>query len=359
MANHKAVALALLIMLISSAIPTFLILNGQGQLNVSVEEKMVQLAEQTSNQIQNLITKVYADEEAQEKIENASLTQQFEANVTLYQNEGLSKLSTGQEALSNSNYDLAADSAREAFSVFREVYSSLEAILDTAGIQDNVSINNQELMDAINRELLRADALQSLLPADATQEHLTLETSKDKLLGAQAALQEEKYSQAQTLYREAKQDITQLYQYLKNQAEESNAWRLSGYCENLQQRIQERFRYGSQNGVNFDATLQSLGYQSESQFMQALQNKIQNAQSQSDIKKAIEECTTVGQMVQQMEQALNQEINRQQGPTSSNGNSGTSGSDNGSGNTTGGNSTNSGNNNSSYTGGGNAGKGGN
>ncbi|MCW4028783.1 MAG: hypothetical protein NWE92_03960 [Candidatus Bathyarchaeota archaeon] len=358
MANHKTAARALLILLISSSIPAFLILNGQGQVNVAVEEKMVQLAEQTSNQIQNLITKVYADEEAQEKIENASLTQQFEANVTIYQNEGLSKLSAAQEALANSNYDSAADSAREALSVFREVYRSLQQILETAGVQDNSALNNQELLDAINRELLRVETLQNLLPANATQERLTLETSKDKLLEAQTALQEGKYSQAQTLYLEAKQDITQIYQYLKTQAEESNMWRLSRYCESLQQRIQERFQYGSQNGVNFDATLQSLGYQSESQFMQALQNIIQNAQSQSDIKKAIEECTTVGQMVQQMEQALNQEINHQQGPTPSNGNSGTSGPDNGAGNT-GGNSTNSGNNNPGNTGGGNAGKGGN
>jgi hypothetical protein len=105
----------------------------------------------------------------------------------------------------------------------------------------------------------------------------------------------------------------------------------------LQERIQERFRYGSQNGIDFSSTLHSLGYQSENQFMQALQTQIQNAQAQFDIKKAIDDCLTIGQTVQQMEQALNQEITHQQGPNPSNGAGTSSGPDDGVGNSTGGN----------------------
>lgn len=359
MIKSKAVALSLLILLMCSMLSTILLVNGQ--VNITVEENMVKLAEQAGNRIQNLITAVYADENATAKIQNASLTEQFEGNVSVYQNDGLNQLTAAKEALSNSNYDVAADSALKALVIFREVYSSLQGILKTAGLQDTSSINNQELMDAINRELQRLDTIQSLLPSNATQETITrLETANNTLLQAKAALQEGKYAEAQTLYLETKQNITQIYQYLKTQAEESNTWRLSGYCERMRQRIQERFRYGSQNGINFTATIQSLGYQSENQFMQTLQNRIQNAQSQSDIKNAIEECLTIDQMVQQMEQALNQEINHQQGPNPSNGNGGTSGSDNGTGGTTGGNSNNSGgnSNNTGSNGSGNYGQGG-
>jgi hypothetical protein len=352
MTKNKAMALSLLVILLCSMLPTLLYVNGQ--VNITVEENTVKLAEQAGNRIQNLITAVYADENATAKIQNASLTQQFEGNVTLFQKDGLDQLTAAQEALANSNYDVAADSALQALTIFRHVYSSLQAILETAGLQDNSSINNQALMDAINRELQRMNTIQNLLATDAPQEIITLlETANSTLLRAKVALQDGKYAEAQTLYLEANQNIIQIYEYLKTQAEESNTWRLSGYCERLQQRIQERFRYGSENGINFNATLQSLGYQSENQFMQALQNRIQNAQSQSDIKNAIQECLTIDQMVQQMEQALNQEINRQQGPSPSNGNDGTSGG-NGTGGATGGNGTNNGGNGSgNYAQGGN------
>ena len=351
MTKNKAVASSLLILLMCSILPTILLVNGQE--NIAVEENMVILAEQAGNRIQSIVTAVCADDNATAKIQNASLSQQFEGNVTLYQNDGLEKLADAKEALSKSNYELASDNALNALAVFREVYGSLQEILQTAGLQETALINNQGLMDAINREILRLSIIQNL-PSNASQEILDqFETAKNK-----EALQDGKFEEAQTLYLEAKQKITQIYQFLKTQAEESNTWRLSGYCERVQQRIQERFRYGSQNGIDFTETLHSLGYQSESQFMQALQNKIQNAQSQSDIKKAIDECLSIDHMVQQMEQALNQKINSQQGPNSSNGNGTTSGPDNGAG-ATGGNSTNSGNNSDSGFGGGNYGQGGN
>jgi hypothetical protein len=349
MLKTKTTALTLLIIMILAVLPTMLFVNGQ--VNEIVEEKMVNIAEQAGDRIQNLITSVYADENSTAKIQNVSLSEQFESNVTLYQTEGLDKLATAQEALANSNFEQAADSALEALTIFRQVYSSLKAILEAAGLHANSLVNNQELLDTITRELQSKDTLQNLLPTNATQEIMSLlETANETLLQAEAALQDGKDNEAKTLYLEAKQNIIQIYQYLKTQAEESNIWRLRGYCERLQQRIQERFRYGSDNGVDFTSTLEALGYRNESQFMQELQNKIQNAQSQSGIQNAINDCLIISQMVQKMEQGLNQEINRQQGSSPSNSNSGTSGSDYGAGGTIGGNSANSGGNFNSSTG---------
>ena len=355
MTKRKVFGLSLLVLLVCSTLPTILYANGQ--INITVEENTVKLATQAANQIQTLITGIYADENATEKIQNASLTQQFDGNITLYQNEGLNQLKAAQEALEDSNYDLAADSALQALTIFREVYCSLQVILAKADLQEISEIDNQELMDTVNRELQRLNTLQNLLPANTPQEIITLiETANSTLLEAKQELQDGKYNDAQTLYLEAKQNITEIYQYLKTQAEESNTWRLSGYCEGLQQRIQERFRYGNQNGANFTATLQSLGYQSENQFIETLQNRIQNAQSQSEINNAIQECLTIAQMVQQMEQALNQEISHQQGPNPSNGNSGASNSDSGAGGATGGNNSD-GDSGTGYNGGSNSGKG--
>ncbi len=349
MIKSKIAALALLMIMMVTVLPTLFFVNGQ--VNTTLGEKMVNLAEQAGDRIQNLFTSVYANENSTAKIQNIGLSEQFESNVTQYQTEGLDNLEEAQEALANFNNEQAADSALKALTLFRQVYSSLNAILEVAGLQENSLSSNQELLDAIIRELHGIDTLQNLLSTNASQEIMSiLGTANETLLQAKTELQDGKDNEAKTLYLEARQNITQIYLYLKTQAEESNTWRLSGYSEKLQQRIQERFRYGANNGVDFTSTLKALGYQSESQFMQALQNKIQNAQSQSGIQNAINDCLLISQMVQEMEQGLNREINQQQGKN------GITNGDNGAGSPTGGNSTIGGGNsasNSSLVGGGN------
>ncbi len=333
MTKIKASAFALLILLICSALPTILFANGQG--NKTVEENIVTLAEKAGNRIQLLITSIYSDENFTTKIENASLTEQFESNVTLYQTEGLDKLSTAQEALTNYEYNNAADSALEALAIFRQVYISLQQILETADVQIEVSTSNQELTDAITRELQRTEALKDLLSEDTPQEIINLlDNANSTLLQAQAALQENKENEAKSLYLEAKQDLSQVYQYLKETAEESNIWRLTNFCEGLQERARERFRYGREQNVDLTATLAALGYQSETEYMNALSNQIQNAQNQQDIQNIITECQKLSQIVQEMENAVNQEINRQhgqQGGSENGGNGAGNGSGNGSG----------------------------
>ncbi|MGD6850587.1 MAG: hypothetical protein ACQCN6_00840 [Candidatus Bathyarchaeia archaeon] len=311
MLNTKTAALALLLL----AIITFpvVLTFANAQTSHTVEEKLVTLAQEAGDQVQTLIAKVYADPNATQKIENANLTNQFEGNATLYQNEGLAKLSNAQQALANSEYSTASDFALQALEVFRNTYSSLQAILETAGVPSDASISNQGLLDAIERELQRVEMLKEILPTNTSQDVVSLlENAKAKLLEAKTSALNGEIDTAQTQFVEAKQFITQIYQYLKTEAQQSNTWRLDGYCQKLQQQIQERFSYGKQNGIDFTAALAAKGYQSETQFMQALQAKIQNAQSQGDIQNAIQECESISQMVQQMQQSLNQEINSQQ-----------------------------------------------
>jgi hypothetical protein len=75
--------------------------------------------------------------------------------------------------------------------------------------------------------------------------------------------------------------------------------------------------------------LQSYGYQTESQFMEALQNRTQTARGEQNFSNALQDCEAVSQMVQQMEQSLNLEIGRHQaqnGPGGSDSNGSGSGS---------------------------------
>jgi len=51
--------------------------------------------------------------------------------------------------------------------------------------------------------------------------------------------------------------------------------------------------------------------------MDALQNRTQTAIGEQNFGEALQDCTGAGQMVQQMEQALNQEFSRQQGQNGS------------------------------------------
>jgi hypothetical protein len=311
MLNTKTAALALLLLAII-AFPVVLTF-ANAQTSHSVEENLVSLSQEAGNQVQTLIAKVYADPNATQKLENANLMDQFEGNATLYQTEGLAKLSNAQEALANSQYTSASDSALQALDVFRSTYSSLQSLLEAAGVPVDASLGNQELLDAIERELQRVETLKEILPTNASQDILiTLDNAKERLLEAKTSALNGEIETAQTQFVEAKQFITQIYQYLKTEAQQSNTWRLNEYCQKLQQQIQERFSYGKQNGVDFTAALAARGYQSETQFIQALQAKIQNAQNQGDIQDAIQECELINQMVQQMQQSLNQEINSQQ-----------------------------------------------
>lgn len=348
MTKSKAIAIPLLVLLIFSMVPTILFVNAQTK--TTVEDEMVKLAMQTGKEIEKIITSVYATENATQEIQKVGLLQQFEGNVTLYQNDGLNQVRVAQEALAKSNSDIATDSVLKALKIFREVYQLLQGILEKAGLEDKASINNQILEDAINRETQSVGNLHTLLYKNATTSIRILRTTDNTLLQAKELLQQGKNDEAQELYLQAKQNITQIYQGLKTQAEESNTWRLSGYCQILQQSIQEKFSYGNQNSINFTTTLQSLGYQNENLYMQALQTKIQNTKAQSNIESAINECLAINQMVQQMQQALNNDITQQQGPNPSNSIGATIGPNNGAENTPGGNSTNRGSSGGNNTG---------
>ncbi len=324
--KSRVTAIIILASIILATTPAMLL--AQGQIQTAPAQQIVTLAEKAAQQVQNLIDMINADQDALAQIQTAGLTYEFDENVTLF-STGLVYLEAAQTALANSENQDAIDSTVEALSVFREVYSSIHSILQVTDLQKGDLIENQGLLEAITRQLQKIDNLREILPDGTPQEILELLDNSQRLLNeARALLLDGDVTAARSAFLEAKQDISSVYLYLKEQAEESNTWRLSNYCQGVQERIRERFRYGRDQGVDFTSVLQSYGYQSESQFMEALQNNIQTAQGEQNFHIALQDCQAVSRMVQQMEQSLNQEIGRHQ---AQNGPGGSDSSGNGSG----------------------------
>jgi tetratricopeptide (TPR) repeat protein len=335
MKKSKVAAMAILVCIMLVGSPAMLLV--QGQTPTTPAEKLVWLAETAGQQIQNLIDLIKVDDDALKQIEDVGLAEDFEAEVTLYETAGLGNLEAAQEALSDSEYENAVDYAVEALSVFREVYSSIHVIMEAADLQRDDLIENQGLLEAITRELQRIDHLRDILPVDTPQDILDiLDTAAEFLSEARTLLLAGEATAAKSAFLDAKESISQVYDYLKEQAEDYNTWRIYNYCERVRERIRERFRYGRDQGVDFTGVLQSLGYQSETQFMEALQSLTQTIQGEQNFGNVMQDCEGLSQMVQEMEQALNQEIYRHQGQYGSGGGYGGSGSG-GSGNGYGGN----------------------
>jgi hypothetical protein len=313
MNKRRIAALALLVSVIMAVAPTSAIF-GQAQVQATAAEELVELADRAEQQVKNLIDLVYANDTTLQRIEDAGFLNELEGNVTLY-NQGVENLTQAHAALEIEDYEGAADYATEAMSVFREVFSSIHIILDKAGIQKGQLTDSQGLLGAVTRTLEKAEYLRQILPENATDALQLLDQVEGYLNidEARALLLEGKTSEVISNLDQAKQLISQVYQYLKQQGEDSDVWRIYNYCEKSQERIRERFRYGSDNGINFTSALESQGHQSENEFMQALQNMIQTAQGKADnIQDAMRDLEAIGQMVQQMDQALTQEINRYQ-----------------------------------------------
>ena len=293
----------------------------QGQVQGTLAQKMVIIAEKATQQVQSLIDNVQLIQNAEETIEAVGLGGEYRANVTLFETESKTNLEEAHFALESGNYEGAVDYAFASLRISRETYILIRFIIQEAGLTNNELSENQGLLDSIDRQLEEIDRLQEILPDTAPQEIL------DYLSNAQAVLDDAKLSlisddssSAKTMLIEAEKDIQKVFDYLKQQAEESTQIRLSDYCQKLQQRVQERLRYGANQGVDLTSTLQSLGYESEAQFMAILQNRIQAAQGEQSFQVTLQECEQISMMVQQMEQAVNQQVNQyqgQNGPTSS------------------------------------------
>jgi len=314
MRKRQLVVLAILGSVLIMAAPVSAIF-GQGQVQATSAEQLVEVADKAEQQVKNLIDLIYGDAAAIDAIKDVGLFDELEGNVTLY-DEGVGSLVAAQDAFNLEEYESAVDYATNALSIFREVFSSIHVILEDAGLQKCELVDCQGLLDAMTRQLERIDRLREILPEDAPEDIVQLLDDAEALLDvdvAKALLLEGKTTEVRDTLQEAKALLSQVYDYLKEQAEGLNAWRIDGYCERIRERIRERFMNGDQLGIDFTNVLEAFGYQSENQFMETLDNMIQGAKGESgNLQNALQDLNAIGQMVQQMDQALTQKMNQYQ-----------------------------------------------
>jgi hypothetical protein len=323
MSKRQLVVLGMFVSVIMITAPVSAMF-GQDQVQATPEEQLVEVADRAEQQVKYLIDLVYANDTALDTIEDVGLFDDLESNVTLY-DEGVVKLAAAHEALEAEDYEGAVDYATEALGIFREVFSSIHMILEDAGLRKCELVDCQGLLEAMTRQLERIDHLREILPEDAPDEIVQLLDDAEALLYinvARALLLEGKTTEVRDSLQDAKELISQVYDYLKEEAEGLNAWRIEGYCERVRERIRERFRNANQAGIDFTDALQSLGYQNEYQFMETLENMIQTAKGKAgDFKNALQDLDAIGRMVQEMDQALTQKMSQYQNGSGSSGNS--------------------------------------
>ena len=291
-----------------------------GQVQSTSAEQLVEVTNRAEQQVNNLINLVYANETALDAIRNIGLLNELESNITLY-NEGAGNLNAAFEELELKDYDGAVSYATEALSIFREVFSSIHLILEDAGLQKGQLVDNQGILEAIIRQLQRIDHLREILTEDAPDEIKQLLDNAEALLDidtARSLLLEGKATEVRDTLQEANELISKVYDYLKEQAEGLNAERIIGYCEKVQERIRERFRNMNLAGIDFVDVLEDLDYQSENQFMTTLENMIQTAEGKGrNLQNALQDLNAIGQMVQEMDQALTQKMSQYQNGSNS------------------------------------------
>lgn len=336
--KSRILTFALLAAILVLVTPASVIFAEQGQgSSSSPAEELVGLAEKAEQQIKNLIDTVYANETAIEKIADAELFDELEGNVNFY-NQGATTLTQAQDALELLDYEGGIGNATEALRIFREVFRSIHIILEDSGIQTGDIVDAYGILEAYSRALERIKQLRELLLEEATEFSALLDQA-EALLDLDAArvlLLEGKVTEVTSHLAQANQLISEVYQYLKQQAEASNNFRVNGYLQDMEQAretIRQRFRHAGDQGVNVSAILGSFGYHNETEFMQALESMTETAQGKiGDIDSVIQDLEALGQLIRQMNQTLTQEINRHQeqhgngGSGDGNGGSGSSGS---------------------------------
>jgi methyl-accepting chemotaxis protein len=317
--STKIAVFALLAILIASAVPASAKFYTEKQ-----TEKFVELAEKAGQKVNNLIKNIYVNETALDTIEGAGYLEALEGNVTLY-NRGLQNVTYAYTALNMSDYQGAIANATEALQIFREVFKSLNIILEYSGVQKGQLIDAQGLIVAMQRSLERIERLREILPENATeaQELLDNATVYLNIDVARTWLLEGRVTETAHNLTQANRLIAQAHQLLKTIAKQMNTIRIRNYLKSATQtmkKIMTRLEQAERKGLNTTTILNQLGYENATQFKEQLQNMIETTQQKIDqIKNTIQELNQIHNNLQNMERNLKQ-LEQQHGNNGSDGN---------------------------------------
>jgi len=305
----QTVAIAILAILIVSAGSVSAMFYGQSP--ESKAERIVEIADNAGQRVQDLIDLVYANETVLEMIENATLLDELEGNVTLF-DEGTANVTAAYDALGTGDYEGAVANATEALSIFREVYRSIHIILYNSDVTIGQLVDPEELEEAIERSLERVKEFQALISTEA-EVYSKLDEAEGLLNEAKDLLLLGDVEDAADNLMEANRLISQVCQYLKEVAQELNPSRIRSYLDEAYQytyMFRERFGHAWDEGFDVDGFLHTFGYQNEEEFMSRFQEMIENAQGTDDIEDVLDDLEEIGRMIREMDGALTQEIGR-------------------------------------------------
>jgi tetratricopeptide (TPR) repeat protein len=294
-----------------------------GQSESDRAEKIVELADKAGQKVEDLIALVYANDTILEIIENATLLDELEGNVTLY-DEGVANVTAAYDALEAEDYENAVGNATEALSIFREVLGSIHFIMQESGVARGDIMEGQGLLTAMERALERIEKLREILdnidPEDVSEEDI--QEALDLLNEAEAYLNKDAAIQwlldgnvTETAYNltQANHLISDAHQILKDLAKEANPRRLNNFLEKMtrtRERLTERLQYAGGEGVDVNGVLNQMGYENMTEFEQALQEMASNAKNADDIKDALKELKELGQTIRGIDKELTQQMHQ-------------------------------------------------
>ena len=296
----RIATIAALMLLLISVGSVSAVLTGQSPENRA--NRIVEIAENAAQKVDELIDRVETDPDATEVI----VTPDFEGYVTLY-GEGLENVTNANAALDSFDYDGAIANATEALRIFREVYKSIQIMLDNYDVKIGPIVDVDELGDSIQRSLDRVEGLEEVISSDAPI-YEKLMDAKGNLTLAFSFLPNN-VEDAKSSFREANILLGEIGQYLKQLAQELIPSRIRDYCEvagQYRERFREQFRGGRDEGFDVNGFLQIQGFQNEDDFMGRFQEMIENAKGTEDI----EDLKEIGRTIREMDQNLTEEVSQ-------------------------------------------------
>ncbi|MDG6222946.1 MAG: hypothetical protein QCH99_06785 [Candidatus Bathyarchaeota archaeon] len=285
-------------------------------------ERMVNIAENASDAVLDLIQTTEANDTIMELIVAAELDDDFYGNVFLCVEEGTivnsvaatengkgwEALNSAQErllvAVETEDFEEVIDNAREALEIFRDVLRAINGILLDVGVEPCPACDAETFQEAIERSLAKVAELQALL---ADEEMLQKLADAEDLLNAATDMLPDEIEGARDNLQDANALISEVCRDLRGIAQDLNWGRIRSYIEKAYQhreRVRERIRTVWNNVADIDEFLQRLGYQNEEEFMAQFQEMIQNAQDAKNVKDAIETLKEIGQVIRNMDNSL-------------------------------------------------------
>jgi len=293
-------------------------------------ERMVEIADAALEKVIALVDTAESNDTIWVLITDAGLDGDFYGNVSLVLEEGTPLgsrttetvavsgegwvyLNASKEALlvaeTAEEYQAVIDYAREALTIFRDVYRAINVILVDVGVEIEQPLQAEVIQEAIDRSQTRVDELKALISAEAPI-YQNLIDAEGNLTEAMGFLPDN-VEDAKSSLRKANVLISEVCQYLKEVAQELNPQRIRDYCENAYQ-YRERFRGGFEQaeteGFDVNGFLQGFGYQNEDDFMTRFQEMIQNAEGTEDLEDVLEDLNEIGRTIREMDQGFTTEM---------------------------------------------------